>query len=134
MVAIAPNDSEPSSISLFAFHTSQLRIPVDANLDINPAIDNYQLPLGRQFMIGDEICVDPNYEQFDVFRAAKYPCKAIVEDIFAGTSFMGKNASSALEQVDIVFRCVINNNGECRSFYGFSGNFIAFTEAESRNQ
>jgi hypothetical protein len=133
VVAVAPNDNEPTDIKLFAFHSSQLRIPVDANLDINEAIDKYALIDGRQFMIGDEICVNPECPEFDGFRAAKYPCKAVVEDIFAGSSFMGKNVSTALEQVDLVFRCVVNNDGDCRTFYGFSGNFILYSEAVSRN-
>lgn len=133
IVALANNDNDPSDISLFAFHTSQLRIPKDDNIDINTYVDNYTLRNGKQFMIGDEICIDADTPKFDRIRLAKYPCKAIVSDIFAGTSYMGTSASHPLSQVDIVFRCVVNNNGDCRTFYGFSGDYILFSEAKSRN-
>lgn len=132
VVAVAPND-DPNNISLFAFHSTQLRIPKNDNLDELGELDTYRLPIGRQFMIGDEVCINPDSPDFDRFRYAKYPCKAIITDVYPGVSFMSKNISTALEPIDLTFRCVVDNDGECRTFYGFSGNFVLLNEAASSN-
>lgn len=133
VIAVTPDASEPQRVVLYPFHSSQLRIPKDDNVDVNEFLDNYRLPLGRQFMVGDEITINPNTPDSAHIRFPQYPCKAIVTDVFAGVSFMGKNISSSLRQVDLTLRCVVNNDGLCRTFYGFSGNFMLYSEAEAAN-
>lgn len=120
-------------ISLYAFHTSQLRIPKPDNIDIDIELDNYKLPLGRQFIPGDKICRDPENPQNENKRFADYPRYAIVDDVFPGITYMGESAASEMRPIDMCYRCVVNSSGTCASFYGFSGQFKLYSEMSTND-
>ena len=113
-------------LTLFPYHSSQLREANIDDIDIDEELDNYRIKEAKSFIVGDEVVADSDSIKYPIF-----PNRGVVVDIFPETIYVASNINHHIEAVDCVIRCIVSGS-QCENYFMYSGTLISYADAMLR--